>query len=141
MPNAAPTAAAPGWRRLGPDLWLLAGGPTDWRPGHIALRGDLDVSNTSALDRVLADRLAEGGATVDVDLAELTFIDSAGLRTLASAAGRYEDRHSHLRVHAPRPAVTRMLRIVGLGWLITPEPLPPRSPHRPHDSFGAPVYT
>ena len=49
-----------------------------------------------------------------VDLSELTFIDAAGLRALAAAAGRVH----RLSLVRPSPHVERLLHLVGLGDLI-----------------------
>jgi len=49
-----------------------------------------------------------------VDLSELTFIDAAGLRALATAAGRVR----RLALVRPNPHLERLLRLVGLGDLI-----------------------
>jgi anti-anti-sigma factor len=55
------------------------------RTAVIALAGELDIAGAAALERELAG--LDAGAVV-VDLRELGFIDSSGLRALAVAAQR-----------------------------------------------------
>ena len=68
---------------------------------RLSLRGELDLGTAERLERALA------GADGDVllDLCELTFMDSTGVRLLLEAAERFGPR---LRIVAPRSGDVRV---------------------------------
>ena len=70
----------------------------------LSLAGELDLSTTPLLDESL-NRLDRRGPVV-LDLGELTFIDSHGLRALFGYAARQE-----LIVARPHPHVARVLSL------------------------------
>jgi anti-anti-sigma factor len=76
-------------------------------------RGEVDMATGAAFRRALEHAIGTDRDLV-VDLSELTFIDAAGLRALARAAGR-ADRLTLVR---PNPHLARLLRLAGLGDLI-----------------------
>lgn len=67
---------------------------------RVRLRGELDLSGAGRLEESL-DRLAADGRPVVLDLRELTFMDSTGLRVLLQAAERARDDSWDLRMLAP----------------------------------------
>ncbi len=89
-----------------------------------ALAGDLDISATAGLtDRLLAFG-AEHGSTVTLDMRDLDFLDSRGLRCLTKVFGELAAFGGELRIADPSPAVVRVLRLVGVEDMfgIGPEP-------------------
>jgi anti-sigma B factor antagonist len=79
------------------------------------LRGELDLSNVARLHRVIAESASgEAGALV-LDLTDLTFMDSAGIRMLVELAG---DLASHRRrllvVLSPENPTHRSLELSGV---------------------------
>ena len=50
------------------------------------LRGELDVASVSEFERELADAVSAGPQTVIMDLSELEFMDSTGLRAVLVAS-------------------------------------------------------
>jgi anti-anti-sigma factor len=79
-----------------------------------ALTGDLDISGTGALeDRLLALGAAHGHV-VTLDMADVEFLDSSGLRCLTKVFGELAAFGGELRVVDPSPAVVRVLRLVGV---------------------------
>ena len=81
-------------------------------PSAYFLGGELDLATAPALTDAIAPSVERGGAIV-LDLAALTFIDSMGVHAIA-AAGRTLRSNGCLIIHAPQPAVARVLDIVGL---------------------------
>ncbi len=79
---------------------------------RISLQGDLDAHTASLLE----ERLDELGATAPVHLvmAEVTFMDSTGIRAIVAAHGQHADAESTLHIVAPSDAVLRILEITGL---------------------------
>jgi anti-sigma B factor antagonist len=79
---------------------------------RVALRGEVDLqSEAPFVEKVdtLADQ--ETSATILLDLTEVEFIDSSGVRALVRVLQRHGDR---LRVVAVSPPVRRVLDIAGL---------------------------
>jgi anti-anti-sigma factor len=78
-------------------------------PGRVAVAGELDLAAAPRLADALAS--LDEHATVTVDLAETTFVDSRGLATLVAAHHRLG---GHLRVVNVRPEVRRVFEITKL---------------------------
>jgi anti-anti-sigma factor len=71
--------------------------------------GELDLSNAVQLE----ERLAGNFDTV-LDLSELSFIDSTGIHVVIRAAQRARSEAWEFTVRTPRPAVLRVIKLVGL---------------------------
>ena len=82
---------------------------------RLALRGELDLSVVQALaDRL--NQLRNEGYFVRVDLSQLEFMDSSGLRTLALAASQARRDGGRLEVGRQlTEPVRRLIEIAGLG--------------------------
>lgn len=85
-------------------------------PGHtvIAVRGELDIATTAALrDRIL---MVLAGTTVPViiDLSAVSFCDASGLALLVGTQRRARLQGVSVALAAPRPVVSKLLRITGL---------------------------
>ncbi|MFD1539142.1 STAS domain-containing protein [Nonomuraea guangzhouensis] len=78
----------------------------------LALRGEIDITNSWALAQTLAKARESGGTHIVVDTSELTFIDLSGLRVLALPALDPGERWIHLRNLTPFQQ--RLLSL--LGW-------------------------
>lgn len=76
----------------------------------IAPCGELDLSNAAQLK----ERLAGNSDTV-LDLSELLFIDSTGIRVVVSTAQRARSEAWEFTVRNPQPAVLRVIKLVGLA--------------------------
>ena len=84
--------------------------------GVITIRGDLDVATAPTAARVVAAHCHEGADTV-LDLGELGFMDSSGLRVLLLAANRAAKYGDAVRIRAITPAVERLLSYTGTADL------------------------
>jgi anti-anti-sigma factor len=56
--------------------------------GLVPLRGELDLSTSGEVERRIRGEERRKAEIVALDLRELTFLDSTGLRLIMSAAGR-----------------------------------------------------
>ena len=82
----------------------------------IRARGELDLAVYETFEAELETALQSDAATVLLDLRELTFIDSAGIRALLIAVGRSEANGRRLRVtRETSRAVKRTLDLTGIG--------------------------
>jgi anti-anti-sigma factor len=80
----------------------------------VALSGDVDLASASVLDAELR-RAEESEDLVVLDLGDVTFMDSSGLRMVIWADQRLRKRGACLRlVHLP-PQVSRLFELVGVS--------------------------
>jgi anti-anti-sigma factor len=81
----------------------------------VVIRGELDLATAPDLEAVLSERL-DAGQDVVVDLRELAFLDSTGLRVLVAAHARVEGGEQRFLIVRPRPGATieKILAIAGV---------------------------
>jgi len=97
----------------------LRGGETleAGRVGYV-LKGELDMAGGESLVRRVTELAAAASGPVDIDMTEVTFIDSSGVRALlrlheaAVASGR------PLHVRNLSPDVRRLLDLIGVTDLL-----------------------
>lgn len=110
-----------------------AGTAGTWR---VRASGEVDHSTASLLSQALATATRRGYAGVEVDLAEVTFFDCAGLRALVNATDAAGER---LRLVAASESVQRVLDIFDPrpgGPVVSPVVSP--GPVRAQDIHGGP---
>ena len=113
-------------------LTLISGDPP-LRPWiRLLWSGDVDAYTVRPLAAELRDSWAVDPLVLEVDLAGVTFMDTAGIRPLVEA-------HAHLlhrmRLFDPAPAVTRLLELLGLYDMfivVRPVPAGPSAQAEPH---------
>lgn len=79
----------------------------------VKLRGELDLASAPVLQSDLDEAIATAPVTV-LDLEELAFMDSTGLRMFARLNQAAKERGVRLLVGRPSPAVLRILDVAGL---------------------------
>jgi anti-anti-sigma factor len=81
----------------------------------VVIRGELDLATAPDLDAALQE-LAEAGKDVVVDLRELAFMDSTGLRVIVAAHARAEAGDHSFVIVRPTPGapIERILAIAGV---------------------------
>src|SRR6266540_683774 len=82
----------------------------DGRSAEVALVGEIDAATSSMLRDAVVPPL--GGGWVDLDMAEVTFVDSQGLRVLIEVA---RSARGTLTLHDVRPAVQRLFDLTGVA--------------------------
>jgi anti-sigma B factor antagonist len=101
-----------------PDLLVIV--PTS---AGLELRGELDAHTASELERQLTPLLdGSRDGDVSIDLAELGFIDSSGLRLLVESHQRADAAGCRLVLNRPSRAVVRLLEVSGLAEMLHLEP-------------------
>jgi anti-anti-sigma factor len=81
--------------------------------------GELDMSTASELDqRIVTAMRDRPTGHVIVDLEEVEFMDSAGLRMLLTAAAVARTNGNRLLLRRPRRAVRRLIEVTGTGALL-----------------------
>jgi anti-sigma B factor antagonist len=82
------------------------------------LTGDIDLSATADFVVAADAALATGPAAVIVDLADVSFLDSAGLSGLVQVHQQTKDAGAAFRLQSPSRIVARVLELSGLDQLI-----------------------
>src|SRR5579875_696304 len=88
----------------------------------LRVAGELDLASSPELERELDGILAGAGGPLIVDLRELEFIDSTGLRVLVKAHQQAEERGRRFGLAGGGSQVRRLLTLPEMG-----EPLAPAS--------------
>lgn len=81
--------------------------------GRIALEGDCTIYRAAELKPLLLQAL-QPGATLEVDLSEVTEFDSAGVQLLLLAEREARAQGGALRVARQSPAVSEVLSLLDL---------------------------
>jgi len=79
--------------------------------GAIVVHGDIDVAGGPILEAAILD--SEAAGPIVIDLADVVFIDSSGLRSLLGASRRARDRGQVVTLRRVGPEVRRLLEITG----------------------------
>jgi anti-sigma B factor antagonist len=77
------------------------------------LEGRIDTEGAVDMDLALQAAVSEGKHKMVLDMAEVRYISSAGLRTLADVFTKNREAGGDLKLAALNPKVTRVLRIIG----------------------------
>jgi anti-sigma B factor antagonist len=91
--------------------------PTEVRDGvaTVALTGDIDLVTTGEIEHAVADVLTcHPLDEVVLDLADVVFMDSTGLRMLWSIRQMAQQASARLVLRTPSDAVMRLLRLTGM---------------------------
>lgn len=79
----------------------------------IALSGELDMATAPILEEHLVQAESDGVPAIVIDLVDLTFIDTVGLRALLAARERAEANGRQLLMFGAKPQVRRVFEITG----------------------------
>jgi anti-sigma B factor antagonist len=91
------------------------------RPQTLLLVGDLDSATAVVGRRQLRGALEVGRGPLVIDCSSVRFIDASWLGVLVSTAHYARELGRKVTVAAPSPRVLRVLRLVGLEWLVADE--------------------
>ncbi|MCU1359419.1 MAG: anti-sigma-factor antagonist [Ilumatobacteraceae bacterium] len=84
--------------------------------GRVIVVGDIDVVSASTVEasiRQAETGLADGATSVVLDVRQVGFIDSSGLRVLLAASRRNEQAGRRVLLESPGHTLTRLLDITG----------------------------
>jgi anti-anti-sigma factor len=84
----------------------------------LRVSGQLDISNASTLEDALMKAAEAKSRTIVFDLAELEFMDSAGISVLVRARSEVGE----VRLRNPSPIVRRLIEITGLAEILPSDP-------------------
>jgi anti-anti-sigma factor len=90
---------------------------------NITLSGEIDLANAAAVEDELRAAVSNQPATVSVDLTNLTYVDSAGIRILFTLASRLQALRIVLELIVPLDSPTRrLIEVSGFESLATLRP-------------------
>ena len=92
----------------------------DGATAAVRIVGEIDVATSPQIDEVLGQC---DGATVYIDLADVTFMDSSGIAVLARAHERAARGDFELTIANATPNVRKLFAITGLEELLASEPI------------------
>ena len=81
------------------------------RTAIVRLHGELDIAGCDEFERELESVQKQGARTVIVDLSDLEFLDSSGLRSLLKSHAQMQDSGVRLAVVRGNPGVHRVFQI------------------------------
>jgi anti-sigma B factor antagonist len=84
----------------------------------VAVTGELDLYSAEQLQQKLSELIGEGARSIVVDLMGVSFMDSAGLSVLVSAANKVRSAGGKFVVAADDRRILRVLEITGLDQKI-----------------------
>jgi anti-anti-sigma factor len=90
----------------------------------VVVRGEIDVATIDVVETQLAEAIAES-TLVYLDLREVTFVDSAGIRLVVEAARELGAKQGEIVVVRGPAAVQRVFDLVGLEGRVRMVDAPP----------------
>lgn len=83
-------------------------------PTTLALTGEVDLANAGAIQRAARIAIREGFCEFVLDLSQVTFMDSQGLKSMLQARQELRETGASLVVRNPSRCVVQLLEITGL---------------------------
>jgi anti-anti-sigma factor len=77
------------------------------------VRGDIDIATVPALERARERALVEGPGTLLIDLREVGFVDSSGLKFLLETHRLYQERGWELQLMRPAERAMKVFVVTG----------------------------
>ena len=84
------------------------------RAWSVVVRGEIDMHTAAQLERVLDDVIAKGALLVTLDLEQVDFLDSSGLRVILEASNKLRAQEGQLLLEGASSAVERVLELTGV---------------------------
>jgi anti-anti-sigma factor len=83
---------------------------------HIVVSGEIDLGNAAALETELRAAVADQPRAVSVDLTDLTYLDSTGIRILFAIASLLKPLQVMMKLIVPLDSpIRRLIELSGLG--------------------------
>ena len=89
--------------------------PTESAYTHVVLSGRLDIDGVKAVELEFTSAVAGKAQSAIVDITEVTFIASLGMRMLLSAAKNLRAKNCKIVLYNPQPVVQEALETAGFS--------------------------
>lgn len=87
--------------------------------GRVLAKGEVDVSNADVLRNAVTALIERDGVTcVEVDLADVPYIDSTGIGVLVGAKHRATEVGKEMRAVNAQPNVARIFGMLGVDEIV-----------------------
>ena len=86
----------------------------------VTVSGEIDAATAGQIESALTEAIERGPAIIEVDLGDVGFIDSSGLRALIVSRQRAHDAGHTMMVVATTSAVDRLFELTGLAESFRP---------------------
>lgn len=97
----------------------------------VVLAGELDLASVDELERAVAELKVAGFQSIVIDLHEVDFIDSTGLRMLIALRNDAKRNGHALKLVSPGPTTSRIFGITGTRGPFGASAFPARTPRGP----------
>jgi anti-anti-sigma factor len=84
------------------------------RAVSVRVRGDVDIQTAPQLQALLDGAIERGARLVLLDLSDVDFLDSSGLRVILAAAEQLRALEGSLLLEGASPAVAQVLEMTGV---------------------------
>ena len=88
---------------------LRVAGTLDDGVAHLRVSGDVDLATAQTVRDVVCEALDSGAREIELDLADVRFLDSTGLSVLLHAARDVDRRRAKLRTLSPSGSEARVV--------------------------------
>jgi anti-sigma B factor antagonist len=99
----------------GPEQLLQVTTEGDEGSFVVTLAGELDLSSAGQLDTAIAELCADGAQRIVLDMGELAFMDSTGLRSVLVGAELCQVADAELLIGRTSDQVERLFDVSGVG--------------------------
>jgi anti-sigma B factor antagonist len=83
----------------------------------VSIGGEIDLSTAPAFEAAIAGALGEGPPVLVIELSEVSFMASVGLRILAATNEKF-GKSTRVAVVADNPAAIRPIQLTGLDSIV-----------------------
>ena len=104
--------------------------------GHawlLTVAGEFDATSAAVFDEAVEAALDGGARLMTLDLSDVSFLDSSGLRSVVNASNRITERGGRLAVAGLSGAAQRVLELTGLIDRLRHDATPDEVRPRPQD--------
>lgn len=112
-----PSLPAPDPSVVSDHGWFDAASTTDGCQARIRVSGELDIATRPGFEATIQSVLSGGATMLEVDLVDVTFLDSSGVDVLHRTVRALLERGGHLVVTNASGPVRRVLDITGFTTL------------------------
>lgn len=99
---------------------------------YIVVDGEVDMANAAKVEDQISAAITNQVTVASIDLSDVTYLDSAGLRILFGLADRLPTQQIQLELIAPlTSAARRVIELSGLATIVTVQPEPPEPSEPP----------
>jgi len=105
----------------------------------LVLSGELDLAVAAGLEATIRGLCGEGVSGIELDLSQLTFMDSSGLRVVLGAQALCAEHGCDFLVTPGRGQVQRLLELTGTTDVLPLAEAPPRPAEADHPAGADPL--